>query len=378
MAQVQHEDGDDAGRGVSAAPARGWRPAIWQGLVGGVMVAAVVLGTVGASTAAANGGEDVCPEPNDRLQAACNIGIDSDALGFISSPGDRDAYRLVTHDFGARVHLALPDRPHPYRIALVGYDGKVLHSSEAGNIDTVLDQPGTYYAIVESATGESDSTAPYRIRLGIRHPMGMEPTVLYSEGYGLGDPRTFTLDDGTVHEGRVQDPDGTYGEGDGHFFANIAVEGTPDDPTAMTFTIKPTNGGPPNTVDDFTLTIDSEMVEPANAGYTVTFRVIDESNFLRLTVDLKSKVAKLSKVVKGELTALTDWTPVQGLRETGINRTVIRCVGTEIRASINGKLVARVHDDTFSEGLFGFGATTWGGPATIYFDNILVTTPTLE
>jgi hypothetical protein len=131
-------------------------------------------------------------------------------------------------------------------------------------------------------------------------------------------------------------------------------------------------------VDDFTMTIDTEMATPAHAAYSVTFREIDDNNFLRLTVSLQNQEAKLSKVVNGEIVPLTPWIPVSGLRETGTNRTAIRCVGTEIRASINGKLVARVHDDTFGAGLFGFGAATWGGPTTIYFDNILVTTPTLE
>jgi len=62
----------------------------------------------------------------------------------------------------------------------------------------------------------------------------------------------------------------------------------------------------------------------------------------------------------------------------GVNRTIIRCVGSEIRASINGQIFAQVRDETFKEGLFGFGATTWGGPATVSFDNILVTTPTRQ
>ena len=39
-------------------------------------------------------GQDVCPEPNDTFQAACFLGKDSDALGFISTPNDVDAYRI--------------------------------------------------------------------------------------------------------------------------------------------------------------------------------------------------------------------------------------------------------------------------------------------
>jgi hypothetical protein len=375
MTQTQGED-VDALRGnsqiVAAATTR--RPAIWRTAMQAMAMAALVLTTVGAGTARADG-QDVCPEPNNRLQFACNIGTGSDALGFISSSGDVDAYRLVTLDYGARVHVALPDRPYPYRLKLVGYDGRVLHSTEDGTIDAALELPGTYYAVVDSATGDSDDSKPYRIELGVKYPGGAEPTVLYQDEYGRGSDLTITMADGEIREGPVSDDRGTYGYRDGIFFARLDVPGTPKNATVLTFIEMP-SGGPAPVVGDFTMSIDTQLVEPADASYAVVFRRVDGDNFLRLTVDLDSKQAILSKVVDGKLIDLTPWTRVPWLRQTGVNRTAIRCVGSEIKASINGMTIAQVHDDTFSAGEFGYSAGTWGESATVTFDNILVTTPT--
>ncbi len=377
MAQMQGEDVDTLSvKGRGSTPAGGRRPATWRTVAQAMAVAALVLTTVGAGPASAEGA-DVCPEPNNRLQFACNIGTGSDALGFISSSGDVDAYRLMTLDYGARVHVALPDRPYPYRLTLVGYDGRVLHSTEAGAIDATLELPGTYYAVVDSATGESDDSNPYRIELGVKYPGGANPTVLYQDEYGRGSDLTITMPDGEVREGPVSDDRGTYGYRDGIFFARLDVPGTPKNANVLTFIEMP-SGGPAPVVGDFTMSIDTQLVEPADASYAIVFRRVDGDNFLRLTVDLDLQQAILSKVVDGKLTDLTPWTRVPSLRETGVNRTAIRCVGSEIKASINGLTVALVHDDTFSAGEFGYSAGTWGETATVTFDNILVTTPTQQ
>jgi hypothetical protein len=118
--------------------------------------------------------------------------------------------------------------------------------------------------------------------------------------------------------------------------------------------------------------------ESADAGFSVQFRTVDGVNFYEILVKLESQQALIAKLVDDKPYLLTAWMPIPSLRPTGINRTIVRCVGNEIRASINGQPLGTVRDDTFARGYIGFGAGTWGNPTTINFDNILVTTPTVR
>jgi hypothetical protein len=93
-------------------------------------------------------------------------------------------------------------------------------------------------------------------------------------------------------------------------------------------------------------------------------------------VSIYDQQVTLSKVVDGELTAIVEWLDAPSVRESGVNRTVLRVVGDEIRANVNGTDVLRAKDDTFKRGAVGYGVTTWGDPPTLTFDNVLVTTPT--
>src|SRR5690349_17019476 len=101
-------------------------------------------------------GQDVCPEPNDTFQAACFLGKDSDALGFISTPTDVDAYRIEVYDFNTDVHVEMPKMPAPYKVELANWNGDVIATSGrdgAGEvIDTTVDLPGAYYIFVHSAS----------------------------------------------------------------------------------------------------------------------------------------------------------------------------------------------------------------------------------
>src|SRR5215207_11119819 len=63
------------------------------------------------ATSPAIRGNDVCPEPNDSFQAACFLGKDAPALGFISTPKDIDAYRIEVYDFNTDVHVEMPQMP---------------------------------------------------------------------------------------------------------------------------------------------------------------------------------------------------------------------------------------------------------------------------
>ena len=349
--------------------ARRWGP------VTGVMLAALLTMGIGLPSAAAKG-EDVCDEPNDMSQNACYLGNGSEALGFISSADDVDGYRFETRDFGVHVRLELPDRPFPYRLSLVNYDGTVLNMTDDATISATLALPGSYYAFVESVTGEWDEGRPYRIAASMRYPGGDEPEVLYSQAYALDMVGNLISPEGVSQQRQYSDAVGTYSYGNGRFWMQLTAPGSIEQPSGTQFTIVPDPSDPVPTLEDFSLTIDSRMTDPADAGYSVQFRVLDSGNFYEILVKLESRQAVIAKLVDNRLILLSEWTPIPSLKLTGINRTVVRCVGDEIRASINGQPIGTVQDDSFKVGLIGYGAGTWGSPTTLIFDNILVTTPT--
>src|SRR6185436_4914894 len=102
-----------------------------------------------------------------------------------------------------------------------------------------------------------------------------------------------------------------------------------------------------------------------NAGYSVLFRFIDSDNYYQAEVNLMDQQVALTKLVDGELYDVTDWIEAPTVRVDGVNRTVIRCVGDEIRLNVNGHEYARVTDDSFKRGLVGYGAMTYGAPPTV-------------
>jgi len=344
-------------------------------LVVGVLLATLLTMVLGLPTATAQG-ENACAEPNDMSQNACYLGNGAEAIGFISSGDDVDGYRFETRDFGVRVRLDLPDRPFSYRLTLVNYEGSLLSISDDATISATLPLPGSYYAFVESVTGEWDAGRPYRITASMRYPSGDEPALLYSQAYAMDMVGNLISPDGVSQQRQYSDAIGTYSYGNGRFWMQLTAQGSVEQPAATLFTLVPDPTDPVPTLEDFSLTIDSRMTDPADAGYSVQFRVLDPVNFYEVLVKLESRQAVIARLVDNRLYLLTEWTSVPSLRLTGINRTVVRCEGTEIRASINGQSIGTVRDDAFKRGLFGYGAGTWGGPTTLIFDNILVTTPT--
>lgn len=57
-----------------------------------------------------------------------------------------------------------------------------------------------------------------------------------------------------------------------------------------------------------------------------------------------------------------------------MNRTTIRCRGSDIRIDINGTEILRAKDARYPSGTVALGATTWSSPVVVKFDNLLVTT----
>jgi hypothetical protein len=337
-----------------------------------VMLALLALvWSVGAGSAAAKG-DDVCPEANDTFQAACFLGTDSDALGFISRRDDVDAYRFEVRDYDATVRVSLPDRPLPYRLNLTNWNGDLIQSGEGGTLQATLTLPGSYYLFVDSASGQFSDADPYRIAYAVTYQTQQVPTVLYTSEF-RGGPRDVFTESGT---NTYSDEDGDYTIDQGRITIAMRIGGTPDEPASAKFYLspEPPDSGP--TVEDFTMVIDARMVGETDAGYSVLFRYIDVDNYYQAEINLKDQQVALTKLVDGELFDITDWIDAPNLKVDGVNRTVIRCVGNEIRLSVNGRELARERDDSFTRGLVGYGAMTYGDPPTVNFDNILVTTPT--
>src|SRR3954447_8060463 len=103
------------------------------------ILAVLVSAMLAWSPPALADGSDPCPEPNDQFQQACQLSSGSAAIGYLSTSGDIDAYRVAALDFGAQVHLELTDSPAPYRLELADWNGAVFaSSSDSGVLDATL------------------------------------------------------------------------------------------------------------------------------------------------------------------------------------------------------------------------------------------------
>lgn len=331
----------------------------------------LLAGALGPPAVAARG-DDVCPEANDGFQAACFLGIDSDALGFISRRDDVDAYRFEVRDYAATVRVSLPERPMPYRVSIANWNGDVVASDSSGTVQTRLDLPGSYYAFVDTPTGAFSDSAPYRIVYTVSYATQPVPQVLFSSEF-RGGPRDIFSDTGA---NSFSDELGVYTIDHGRISLQLTQAGSPDAPISSSFFQDPEPPDPGPIVEDFTMTIDARVIGEAEAGYAVLFRYVDEDNYYQVEVNLMDRQVALTKLVDSELLDIVDWVDAPMLVGDGVNRTVIRAVGHEIRVNINGKEVLRAEDDSFARGLIGYGAVTYGQPPTVNFDNILVTTPT--
>jgi hypothetical protein len=334
-------------------------------------LAVVVASLARPGHAAPARAEDVCPEPNNTFQAACFLGAGSDALGFISRPDDTDAYRIEVLDFDVRLRVEL-DRPFPYRLEVADWNGEVIAGSMDGAIETRLGPPGIYYIFVDSPGGQSSDSRAYRIARRLNYPAAAIPTVLYTTEFRGGPGDVFT-DTGT---NTSSDELGDYTIGAGRIEIAMKVGGTPEEPVAAKFFLPPEPPDPGPIVTDFSMAADARVSDDVEGGYEILFRYQDSDNYYALAVSAYDQQVALYVLVDGEHFDLVEWTQAPAVRKTGVNRTIVRAIGSEIRVNVNGVEVLRAGDDTFSEGMVGYGAATWGAPATVNFDNIIVTTPT--
>jgi hypothetical protein len=309
-------------------------------------------------------GQDVCPEPNDTFQAACYLGRDSDALGFISSPKDVDAYRIEVYDFNTDVHIEMPSMPAPYKVELANWNGDVIATSNRNGaaeiIDTTLDIPGAYYIFVHSANGGFSDAQPYQIFRALTYPGSSIPEVIHAVEFREGSQDSIVGEtDYAVHL-----------QGGGKYTIQSKLSGSVDDPSQAWWT------GFGEELTDFTMTLDARVVNKVDAGFSVFFRHNGDDNTYQLAVDAKDGQTKLLKVVNGEYTS-TDWKSSTAIdTDGGVNRVVIRCFQDDIRVNINGEDVFDISDGSFRKGHTGIGIIAFGPPPVVSFDNIIITTPT--
>jgi hypothetical protein len=303
----------------------------------------------------AHAAEDPCPEPNDTFQAACFLGQDDDATGYLAGPNDVDAYRIEVLDFNALVRIQLLDRPLPYGVELADWNGKVIASGADGTIETKLAQPGAYYLFVHASDGRASATAAYRLHRELQYPSGKTPDILYSNELRFGAEPEAKVDTGAE-----------YSSDGGRYTIKMLVPGAPNDAKAAL-----SMWGPELT--DFTLTIDTRMQSEGLAGYHIFFRFSDEVGYVLFAT--AERLVAFGKAGGDQEQILATAIPKSLDLTGGVNRTTIHCVGDQIRIWINGEEVIRGRDATRLQGRFGFGAVTTGAPPTVIFDNILATTP---
>ena len=309
---------------------------------------------------------DPCPEPNDTFQNACYLGPNADAVGFISSANDVDAYRIEVLDFNTDVHVEMPQMPAAYKLFLANWNGDEIATSTPGPgggqvIDATVDIPGAYYIFVHSAAGGFSPGRSYQLFRALTYPGSKIPDILFTSEFREGSKEATT--------GETEFA--THSEEGGRYVIGMKVPGTAEDPAQAWWT----GFGPQLT--DFTMTLDARVVNQVDAGFRVFFRHTDNNNTYSLAVDAKDGQVLLMKIVNGETAGNTGWQPASSVNtDGGVNRVVIRCFEDQIRVNVNGEDVFDIKDSTFRGGRIGIGTIAFGPPPVVSFDNIIITTPT--
>jgi hypothetical protein len=309
---------------------------------------------------------DPCPEPNDSFQNACYLGPNADAVGYISSARDVDAYRIEVLDFNVDVHVEMPTMPAAYKLYLADWNGDEIATSVSNGsggqvIDTTVDIPGAYYIFVHSEAGGFSAGRPYELFRALTYPGSKIPDILFTSEFREGSRQATT--------GETQYA--VHTEEGGRYTIAMKISGVPDDPSQAFWT----GFGPELT--DFTMTLDARVVNQVDAGFQVFFRHVDDGNTYRLGVDTKDGQVLMMKTINGQAAANTGWQPSAAVDTTGgVNRVVIRCFEDQIRVNVNGVDVFDLRDSALRKGRIGIGAIAFGAPPVVSFDNIIITTPT--
>ncbi|MFN8636542.1 MAG: hypothetical protein U0893_22060 [Chloroflexota bacterium] len=322
--------------------------------------------------------QESCAEPNGTYQQACSLAAGAEVVGFLSEPGDEDAYRLETLDNNVGAFFQITGTPGAC-VELDDWNGTPIGNStpsaSGASLDMTLAVPGSFYVFVKSCDGSSSTTVPYRLstRLTYPYPDAMKPQVRFSTDF----PDTL---DGWAKQinAALSDTDADYFWVGGRFMIRVNKKGiTQEWPRVASPKFGPD-------IDDFIMTVDSRVCDLDNAagyaGYRIGFRLQDSFHQYSVVVNVEGRRAWLNKVNGDDMkatVALTEPTRSTFIdNKGGVNRTTIRAIGSNIRVSVNGGEIINVNDSTFTHGRFNFVPAAWSDARPLAtFDNVLITTP---
>jgi hypothetical protein len=312
--------------------------------------------------------QDPCSEPNDQFQQACPLIAGTEAIGYISHTEDVDAYRIESLDFNVSTRLELTGMAAAYRIALVDWNGRQVATSvdqgERQVLEANLGPPGTYYVFIDSRFGEHSHDRAYRLAHRLAYPTGIIPRVAFSRDFASGDPQEGTTRYGdnelVISRGRLT----LAKRGAGSVYASLE---------------QLSSGGRGSIqLTDFTIVVDVRMDGAVtNAGYWLSFGHLAGRGSYWFTVRPTLQTFQLQRHNGPEFVNLAGPTRSDIIDPSGgVNRLVIRLVGEQVTANVNGQQVVSVNDQRSQPGSVGFHVTVDTKDLfTVHFDNILVTVP---
>lgn len=135
---------------------------------------------------------------------------------------------------------------------------------------------------------------------------------------------------------------------------------------------------------DFVLEVETRLVDGADDNsqqVLVRVQSTEEPNYYGFAISADGYYG-VAKVVNGELIELFSMTrSIHVLKgKDAVNLMRVECVGSNLRLSVNGYLLAEVTDSSFASGFLGFAGTAWTEQhgktfSEIAFDNLVVTSP---
>ena len=305
---------------------------------------------------------DFCAEPNDEFQQACDLPPDTMATSRLFHANDVDAYRVLARDFDATLRVELTEMPHSYRATVLDWNGKsIATSDDRGVAELTLPMPGVYYVMVDSQSGEFSDDAPYRVRHTVSYASGQPPTLLDYSSFGqnssYSSPRGYSL---VWENGRL----------------TLTLEGTGSEQSPFDQVIYASNKDGQIHAANVVMVVDTRAISGSQPGSMLEFRNPNTVvGGYQLMVNHARRQARLMLYdhERARRTVLSDWTTVESIEPAGVSRLVVRAIGTRITGFVNGQQVADVENDRYAAGRMSFGGLTWDDPATIRFDNMLVT-----